>query len=336
MNYKVSIIIAAYNIEKYIYKCIESIKNQTMKEIEIIVVNDGSDDDTLNIIKSLAIHDKRIKIIDKKNGGLIEARKSGLNIAKGEYVLFVDGDDWLELDALEKLYKNAIENNLDILIYNAYLSYDNRKEKFNVFSKDLSGDILKDLLLCEISPCIWSKLIKLEYIKNNNIEFVSNISYAEDLATTASLFMHNPNIGYINDHLYNYYQRENSITKIITDKVLEIYEAMKFIKRKMQENMLYNEYRLQYEYLVYMHIMDKQLLSECYKCKSLGRRLHKQYKCNKINIRKNKYIKEKISKYPLSQKIRINAYCKSYNLGRIYDKIRNIKKGYINEDTKFN
>lgn len=130
MRIKVSIIVAAYNIEKYIYKCIDSIRKQTFKDIEIIIVNDGSTDSTLNIIRNLALKDSRIRIIDKKNEGLIEARKSGLDVANGEYILFVDGDDWLELDALEKLYNNAINNNSDIVIYNAYNSYDNNKIKY--------------------------------------------------------------------------------------------------------------------------------------------------------------------------------------------------------------
>ncbi|MDU4936124.1 MAG: glycosyltransferase family A protein, partial [Peptostreptococcaceae bacterium] len=101
---KVSIIIAAYNIEDYINRCLNSIVNQSFKDIEIIVVNDGSTDNTINIINNFAKNDVRIKVIDKKNGGLIEARKSGLARASGEYILFLDGDDWLHIEAIEKLY----------------------------------------------------------------------------------------------------------------------------------------------------------------------------------------------------------------------------------------
>ena len=124
---KVSIIVAAYNIEDYIKRCMYSIVNQTFKDIEIIVVNDGSTDNTLNIINDFAKNDARIKIIDKKNGGLIEARKSGLEIASGEYILFLDGDDWLHLEAIEKLYQEAKKDNFDIVLYNFYLAYDNNK-----------------------------------------------------------------------------------------------------------------------------------------------------------------------------------------------------------------
>lgn len=327
MRIKVSIIVAAYNIEKYIYKCIDSIKNQTFKDIEIIIVNDGSTDKTLNIINNVALEDNRIKIIDKENEGSIEARKSGLNIANGEYILFVDGDDWLELDTLEKLYNNAINNNSDIVIYNAYNSYDDNKIKLNIFNKGSNDDCIKDLFLGNIAPCLWSKFIKLEYIRNNHIEFANNISYAEDLATSASLFIYNPRISYINDYLYNYYQRQESITKTINNKVLEIHEAMRFIKRKLEENKLYTKYKEEYDYMIYNHMIEGHLLKEYYKYEDLAIKLHTQYKSNNINIEKNIYFKKNMSKYKLSQRIRTRAYCKSYNWGKLYDKIRRIKKG---------
>ena len=100
---KVSVIIPAYNIEDYIGRCLESIIKQTLKDIEIIVVNDGSNDNTLAIINVFARKDNRIKIVDKKNKGSIEARKSGFKVANGEFILFIDGDDWIENDCLEIL-----------------------------------------------------------------------------------------------------------------------------------------------------------------------------------------------------------------------------------------
>lgn len=117
---KVSVIVAAYNIDKYIGRCLESLVNQTLKDIEIIIVNDGSTDQTRLIIEKRLNTDRRIILINQENKGSIEARKSGLNISKGEYILFVDGDDWLESNALEIMYNNALINESDILLYNAY------------------------------------------------------------------------------------------------------------------------------------------------------------------------------------------------------------------------
>ena len=112
---KISVIIIAYNIEEYIERCLKSVLMQSLSEIEIIIINDGSTDNTLKIINELVINDNRVKIINKKNSGIIEARKSGIEIASGEYILFVDGDDWLELNACDRLYEIATENNLDLI-----------------------------------------------------------------------------------------------------------------------------------------------------------------------------------------------------------------------------
>lgn len=322
---KVSVIIPAYNIENYISKCVQSIIEQTLKELEIIIVNDGSTDNTLKLIKDLSLIDKRIKIIDKSNQGSIEARKTGLEIAKGEYVLFVDGDDWLDVNTLEKLYKSAINNNSDIVIYNAYTCCNNTKRKLNIYSKDIEKDCIKNLLLGKIYPTLWAKFISLKYIKNNKIEFVSDISYAEDLATSASLFMYNPKISYVNEYLYNYNLRESSITNIVNTKVLEIDKALKFIKSKLMELNIYEHYKKEYEYMVYIHILENTLLSRYYKYKDIGKILYKQYRNYRINIRDNKYIQEIISSYYISKRIRIKLYCISYSLGRIYDFIIKVK-----------
>ena len=136
----VSVIVAAYNIEGYIERCLNSIVNQTFKDLEIIVVNDGSTDKTLKKIQDIAEKDSRIIIIDKVNGGVNSARNTGLKKSKGEYILFVDGDDWLELDAIDKLYKNIKDRNLDVLVYNAYNAYNTEKKQLHTFLNDNSLD----------------------------------------------------------------------------------------------------------------------------------------------------------------------------------------------------
>ena len=167
---KVSVIIPAYNIEDYIGRCLESIIKQTLKDIEIIVVNDGSNDNTLAIINVFARKDNRIKIVDKKNKGSIEARKSGFKVANGEFILFIDGDDWIENDCLEILYDNVKKNNSDIVLYNAFYSYDDRKEPFDTFRiKNMKNDIVTELFIGNISPVIWAKFIRREFINLSDI-----------------------------------------------------------------------------------------------------------------------------------------------------------------------
>lgn len=324
---KVSVIIAAYNIENYIKRCLLSVVNQTLKDIEVIVVNDGSTDKTLEIIEEIQSKYNIVKIVDQNNKGSIEARKSGLEIAKGEYILFVDGDDWLELNALELLYNDANNNESDIVIYNAFFSYDDRKEKSSViFDDNLDKDYIKNLFLGKVLPCIWSKFIKLDFIKSNNIKLPSNISFAEDLAISASLFMYNPKISILRENLYNYYQRNDSITKKKNIKVLEVDKALSFIKDNLLEKNIYNKYKQEFEYMVYIYLFELWFLKEYYDEEDIGTKLYKQYKDRNIDINKNSIINKKIESYALSLKIRIKSYNKNYSYGKFYDNLRKLAK----------
>ncbi|GAA5819322.1 MAG: Pseudogene of glycosyltransferase [Methanobrevibacter sp. CfCl-M3] len=131
MNIKVSVVIPVYNTNNiYLEKCLDSVINQTLKDIEIIIINDGSTDDSLKILEKYADIDCRIKIISKINEGLGAARKTGLDNANGEYIYFVDSDDWIFEDALFKLYENAVSNNSDIVILDIY-EYDENNKKLS-------------------------------------------------------------------------------------------------------------------------------------------------------------------------------------------------------------
>ena len=142
---KVSVIVAVYNIENYIERCVKSIINQSFRDIEIIVVNDGSSDGTIEKLNSLKNADSRIKIINKENEGVIEARKTGLKLSQGDYVLFIDGDDWIDLNTIKLLKEIALEGNYDIVCYNGKWVYDNYIKEFDVFNKKkLSDNLLKD------------------------------------------------------------------------------------------------------------------------------------------------------------------------------------------------
>lgn len=329
----VSIIITAYNIEKYISRCIDSVINQTLRNIEIIIVNDGSTDSTLRIIEEYKDIDNRIIVVNKFNQGIIEARKSGLKISNGEYLLFIDGDDWIEIDTINKLYNKAKRENSDITMYNFLWAYENGKEidkTYKVSIDEIKDNPLRNLLLGNISPCLWGKLIKKDYLNNNRIKFPSNISFAEDLAVMSSLFMHNPKISILEEYLYNYFQREDSITKVISDKILDVDRALCFIYEELIDNDLYFKYQLEFQRAIYSHLFVHRFLS----ANSIGEihiKLYYQFKKYNINIFKNIYIRKNIKKQPLSLKIRIITYNYNYKLGRIYDSIRKkiINKKYI-------
>ena len=140
----VSIIVPVYNVEKYLERCLDSLINQTLKDIEIILVDDGSTDDSGNICDKYAKKDKRIKVIHKENGGLSDARNIGLSIANGRYLQFVDSDDFIHKQMIEILYNTIINNNADISICDFDKVYENTKIKYN--TKEISLNFTLDTL----------------------------------------------------------------------------------------------------------------------------------------------------------------------------------------------
>ncbi len=295
---KVSIVIAAYNIEKYIDRCMESIMNQSYSDLEIIVVNDGSTDSTLEKLKKKAVEDNRIIIVDKENQGLIEARKSGYEKVTGEYVLFIDGDDWIDLDTIKKLKNKIEEENSDIVCFEYYETFDNKEKVEGIKSKGFNSlqgkEFLKYVLTGDILPMIWGKFLRVSFLKDNNIEFPSNISYAEDLAFVSSIGCNEPKVKYLNDSLYMYYQRDESITKQISPKLLEISEAMKFIKKKLEEKDIYNEFKNEFEYAVYLHCLVGKKNVIYAKNNPYGKEMFNRWKSFNIDIKKNSYIREQM------------------------------------------
>ena len=137
----ISVILPIYNVEKYLEKCLKSVINQTYKNLEIILVDDGSKDNSPQICDEYAVKDKRIVVIHKSNGGLSDARNAGIEIAKGKYITLIDSDDYVELEMYEKLYNKAISDNLDIAICGNYnVSEDYKNKKVNLEDEDVRVD----------------------------------------------------------------------------------------------------------------------------------------------------------------------------------------------------
>ena len=320
----VDIIIPIYNIEKYLNDAIKSVLNQTFGNFELILIDDGSLDKCPDICDKYAAQDRRIKVVHRKNAGVVEARKVGASIAKGLYLIPLDGDDWLENNCVEELYKTAIDKNADVVLYNAYKAYEDKKETFNTFNKNLIDDIkknpIKNLLLDNISPTIWSKFIKRSFIEENNIKFPENISYAEDLATVSNIFINNPKIVFNENRLYNYYHRDNSISNKVSSKVLEVDNAIQFIEDKLVESNSYDENKEEFEFTVFRHMLISKILriNQLYPER---KKVFKQYKARNIDINKNKYIDKYFSYGNRYLKLRINLYDFNYNIATICDKL---------------
>lgn len=210
MEIKVSIIIPVYNVASYLDACLLSSIEQTFREIEIIVVNDGSTDESPRIIQTYAKKDDRIKVISKENQGLIYARKSGLELASGEYVFHLDGDDYLEPNTIELLYNEAIKHDSDYVVVNYYNVIDNVRYEVgrNNRMKGLSGE---DFFLCMLRGGfeVWGRLIKRSLY--DNIVY-KPVVIGEDLFTTMQLMLKIKRPMVIDACLYNYVKRNSSLT----------------------------------------------------------------------------------------------------------------------------
>ncbi len=192
---RVSIIVAIYNIDRYLKSCIESIIHQTYNDIEVILVDDGSTDECYSICEYYKTQDSRITVIHKKNGGLVTARKAGIEKFTGDYVLFVDGDDWLEEDYIEQFVK-VIQNNknVDIIVagYNEYVDGKcipiNHNTLDGVYSGRSLYDVKKRAMNTEhfytpgIYPALWNKLFSRHIVVDTNIEVDNRIKMGEDAA----------------------------------------------------------------------------------------------------------------------------------------------------------
>ena len=175
---KVSVLVPIFNVEKYLEQCLDSIVNQTLEDIEIICINDGSTDGSLKIIKRYAKKDPRIVIIDKKNSGYGDSMNKGLEKATGDYIGIVESDDWIELDAFEKLYELGIENDAEVVKSNFwnYFTTDNTKDELiKVIDPNDSGhliDTYKGHSIMWQQPCIWSAIYKRTFLEQYSIRFL--------------------------------------------------------------------------------------------------------------------------------------------------------------------
>ena len=228
---KFSIIVPVYNVENYLAKCLDSLINQTYTNIEIICINDGSTDNSLEILNEYARIDNRVILINQENQGVSAARNRGLTVATGDYVLFVDSDDWIESDTCKILIENLITNNSDIIVFNHYAITENIKRPINLVGSNRFT--------------VWNALYKTKIIKNNNIKFPIDIKISEDYFFKFNYLFYVKNIQYINNYLYFYnLTNDNSATKgykKVLDGDIEAYELLlktDFYKKSPPEKQL--------------------------------------------------------------------------------------------------
>ena len=207
-NKKVSIIVPVYNSEKYIGRCIESLITQTLKDLEILIVNDGSTDDSSNIINGYASIDNRIKVIEKENGGVSSARNAGIKAANGYYISFVDSDDWCEPDMFEKMYNVAEDKKIDLVNIGYRIDKKNGKCKYKeaverfIDSKD-NAEISKIMSKLPLGYSVM-KLYQKSIIDDYDIKFNENLSLGEDAIFVQEYILKINSIAAINEYSYHY------------------------------------------------------------------------------------------------------------------------------------
>ena len=259
---KYSIVVPVYNIEKYIRRCVDSIINQTYENIEIILVDDGSTDNS-GIICDEYKKDHRVKVIHKINQGLGEARNSGLEIATGDYIAFFDGDDFVNTDLIKMCNDELVGNNVDIISYD-YLDYKNGviikhrniNKKRQYFNKEIECYLL-DMIYNKnnkkrLHGCVWNKLFNLKFLKKIQFRFVSERIYiSEDYYSNLILFKYVKTIINIPNALYYYCYNENSLSHEynsdrLDKNIFQYKESIKLCKKNNYEAVI--EKRLSHQY----------------------------------------------------------------------------------------
>lgn len=265
-NIKISVIIPVYNVEKYLKECVDSVLNQTYKNLEVILVDDGSADKSPIICDEYSKIDNRIRVIHKNNEGAAVARNYGMNLISGDYFIFLDSDDyWYYENFIEDIVKILVENQTDILVF----GYTKDKKVFvdNVRNISLENDIAKldkDLALRELllmnkmtsSPC--NKVINFKMIKNYDLDFIPEIN-SEDVDWVARLIMYSKSIAYYDKYIYFYRDNDHSIThrikrKNIIDLKNQIIRIVELSKQIEQED--YYEWYMNYcayQYITFLN-----------------------------------------------------------------------------------
>lgn len=336
---KVSIIIPVFNGEEYLEECLESIINQTFKNIEIIVINDGSIDGSEKIIDKYKEKDNRIISISTKNGGVGSARNKGIEMSTSEWIMFVDCDDILEKDAVEQ-YMKIEDKSIDLIISKTYVMKDAKKETascrykddryFNKQEKDeLLNSIFYDNYEEKISyiSCVFSKLYKKQLLVKSNIKFNTELKYGEDGLFNLKAIINSKKIAFLNVPTYNYRLNIKSVMRKFNPTFIENHTQMldvykKYLKDENLENIYKNEYdyfvlRQLNKYLKYYFFRKENPNSKQDLKQELSKLINIEPYCSAINCKiNNLHFKRKVMKFLLKRK-QLFLLKKIYEIGAV-------------------
>lgn len=241
---KVSVIVPFYNVEGYIEKCLETLVNQTLQDIEIILVNDGSKDRSVNIVKKFQRnYPEKIVYLEKENGGLSDARNYAIPYAKGEYIAFLDSDDYVEKDMYQKMYNLAVKEESDMVECDFCWEYPDKTRK------DV-GEIYHGTkeMIEKIRVIAWNKLIKKEILEDTKIQFPKGYRY-EDVEFTYKLIPYIKKVSFLKEACIHYIQREGSISNSQNERTREIFDVLEHVLQYYKKIGIYEKYKTELEYI---------------------------------------------------------------------------------------
>ena len=300
----ISIIIPVYNAEKYLHKCLDSILKQTYTNYEVIIINDGSHDKSLQVIEEYKTKFLKFKYLEQKNQGASVARNLGVNHAQGKYLLFIDADDYIEENALLSLCTVADEQSSDLVVFGhnkIYIEENNRVEKY-IFNIDGSGSysnevVLNMVLNFEIKGYICDKMFQVDLWKKLNLFFEYG-RYVEDWYPIVQYIMHSSKVSIINEPIYNYVQHSNSSIHTQGIKVIKDYNYA-----------VTNIYNLVQNHCSWV---NKDNLIK-FKLMTTNEIIHEYYKINSIN-KKNIYSSFQLENLGFNFNIKEVILCKSLQI----------------------
>ncbi|MBD9201991.1 MAG: glycosyltransferase family 2 protein [Eubacterium ventriosum] len=303
---KFSVVVPIYNVEKYLNKCVESILDQTYKDFELILVDDGSPDHCPEICDEYAERDARVRVIHKENEGLVAARNTGIKEAKGEYICYVDGDDWIANNLLETVWKKALKNyDVEIVVYSAIKQFEKHQEEIpkavseGLYNKEklkkeiypyMMYDSRKPFCTGLIFPVAWNKIFKREFLLKHYCK-EEKIRMGEDNAFVFECIYEADNIYFCEDKLYFYNQLNVS-------SMVHSYDERRFDNNKLLTN--YMEERLKGK----DKVLDEQM--NAFKAYWLIMAIFHEVKCGKSINYSRKHINQKIKETKALKGIRTN------------------------------
>jgi len=297
---QITIILPVYNVEKYLRQCLDSIVNQTFKDFECLCINDGSTDNSLSILREYAQKDKRFKILTQENKGLSVTRNIGIKHTNTKYLTFIDSDDWITENYLEKLYNKIEETNADIVraSYQFYLEEDNsyKSAKIREIHKINSNSNIERLYKGYAGAFVWAKLYKTSLIKNNNIWFYEGKN-SEDCPFSSLVYLYSKKIAFISDELLFYRKHSLSITSNFEKTATDDFYNFVILTKDLQNR----------------NFTDKEIKEFCidiflYKLGKLGKNISRQtsQKIYFIALEHIKLLKELSSNLGFNYKFKIN------------------------------